>query len=58
MVSYRFSDSKGHLVQSDRAPYVWIQILCAFQTICQLVQAADNSCELMSHLLYMRCSDG
>lgn len=29
MASYRVSDSKGHLVQSDRAPYVWIQILYA-----------------------------
>lgn len=53
-------------MRSDRTPYVWIQILYAspvcvskvLDTACQPVQAADNSDELRSHLLYMKCSDG
>lgn len=62
MAFYRVSDSKGHLVRSDRTPYVWIQILyaspCVWDTACQPVQGADNSDELMSHLLYMKYRDG
>lgn len=29
-----------------------------FKTLCQPVQVADNGDELMSHLLYMKYSDG
>lgn len=46
----------GHLMYGYKF-FMLLYSLCV-SDVCQPVQAADNSYDLMSHLLYKRCSDG